>query len=744
MKTNFITIGAALFTAVVIFFSCDFNEEDISSPENAVLFSANINGAVQTRAANDAWSPGDEIGVYMVKSNTTDVVENALNKKYTTSAGNGNFSASTDDMIFYPKDGSQVDFVAYYPYRASLITLGSYNVDVSDQSDQEAIDLLYAKADNEGAGYDNSRISAVELEFRHQLSRLKLIVKTPAPELGISEDDLSNMTAEVSGLKTKAIFSLASATFREESTPTPIPLRMVTGGSLYDAIILPDDIADGVVEVTFTAGTQTFVWDISAITYESGKSYTYNVTLVKKGVATGVVASIVDWEISDDSDEWVIPPAELGTVVYNREELALAINNAKDGDYISLASDFQAWENGNPILITKKWETPITIQSADNANRALLKRTPFRIQEAQGVIFKNLDFDGTGYTDAKALQNTVGTRSSHIAIIGCKFVNMRETISVSYMSHLTIEYNDFLTTPEVGGQQNYVDFIRVFQTMDYLKIRKNRFIMNNTIFGDLATWHPDFIQFAISTPAGSYYQNNRGGECTLIEDNILYRPNFFTFIQNPAVPPGGVGNILHNSNANTQGIVVLHELLSAGQSSFEKACFRKMVIRRNDMINSMTNGVTAVGTHGLIVEGNRFRSTPGTPGTPGYNHFYSLDASFNKTYADSRPTLLLYNFSYVDSRIWCRNVTVNNNSAPRGIVGGAHSGGGQYNIDSYYTVTNWKIGENEKPDGWQDIRDAGPAFLPHDLDPWSWPVETLPAGWLDETPKDANGLWTVN
>jgi hypothetical protein len=334
----------------------------------------------------------------------------------------------------------------------------------------------------------------------------------------------------------------------------------------------------------------------------------------------------------------------------------------------------------------------------------------------------------------------VGIKSSHIAIIGCKFINVRESLSLSYINHLTIEYNDFLTTPEVGDQKNYTDFIRVYQTLDYLKIRKNRFIMNNTIFGDLSTWHPDFIQFAVSVPAGGFYANNRGGECTLIEDNIMYRPNFFVFERNPAIGSDGVGNILTNSNANTQGIVVLHELLSSNASLFEKTCHRKVIIRRNDMINSMTNGVTVLGTEDVILEGNRFRSTPGTPGTPGYI-LYSKDAGGNLTEADSRPTILLYNFSYVDERIRPRNVTVNNNSAPRDIVGGAHSGGGEYNISSYYVKTNNKIGENEKPDGWQDIRDAGAAHLPDNLDPWAWPIETLPAGWLNETPKDANGLW---
>lgn len=47
------------------------------------------------------------------------------------------------NLIYLPADNSPLDFVAYYPYTAGLEN-NIYTVDVSDQSDQSAIDLMAA------------------------------------------------------------------------------------------------------------------------------------------------------------------------------------------------------------------------------------------------------------------------------------------------------------------------------------------------------------------------------------------------------------------------------------------------------------------------------------------------------------------------------------------------------------------------------------------------------------------------
>lgn len=744
MKTTFSRAGAAIVAAVFFLSSCSKRDGlEGYIPDNAVLFSANINAAPQTKAANGAWSENDEIGIFMLETGTTDVADNTTNRKYTTVSGDGSFSASSDDLIYYPEDGSKVDFIAYYPHQPSITTLGDYVVNVADQSDQETIDLLYAHATNSGDGYDRSHSSAVGLQFRHQLSRVRLVVATPAPELHVSTEELADMTAGVSGLNTTATFNLADGGLGGAGDVATISLHRPNESLLYDAIIVPGEIANGNVAVTFAAGSQSFVWAIPEITYESGKSYTYNVTLEGQGLASGVVASIVDWEVSEDSDEFFIPPAELGTVVNTAAELRDAILSAQPGDIISLASGFKHdW--GAPIDANNKdWSSnPITIQSANNANRAELGGRPFSFVGSSGVIFKNLDFVGGSLSShPRGIRISGGSK---YAIIGCKFTNVRESVATSSVSHLTIEYNDFLTTPEVGSEQNYADFVRAFQQVDYLKIRKNRMIKRNTKFGDLSNWHPDFIQFGVSDEdTQGNYRNNRGGECVLIEDNILYRPDFFRFSPNPIWSEGALGvNILHNANNNTQGIIAVNEYTYRGNRNgyvrpFEKSAFRKFVIRNNDFINSMANTIAIMCTDGLIIEGNRIRTTPGTPGLPGYDHWFSLDDGGNRTDADARATILLYQVdSYrFDPRIYNHNVLVRNNSASRAIIGGGRSG--------FYEVEDFKTGENESPNGWQNITGIGIAYLPDDLNPWAWPENTLPAGWLNETPKDGNNQWTV-
>lgn len=296
MKTKFFKVGAAIFAVAMSLHACKQHEADEYLPENAVRFSSNINLTIATKASDASWSANDEIGIYMVGNGTTDVVDGTLNRRYVTASGDGAFSAANDQLIYYPQDGSAVDFLAYYPYQSSITTLGNYNVDVADQSDPELIDLLYAKATNEGDGYSSDYTSSVELQFHHRLSRLRLQVESPAEELDISAEELAGMTAVISGLKTKATFSLADGTLSEADDAAPISLRSVTGGTLYDAIILPENIAADVAQVTFTAGSKTFVWEVPASTIESGLSYTATITLVRDGVAAGVIGEIVDWE----------------------------------------------------------------------------------------------------------------------------------------------------------------------------------------------------------------------------------------------------------------------------------------------------------------------------------------------------------------------------------------------------------------------------------------------------------------
>jgi hypothetical protein len=308
-KSRILVMGTALL-GMVAFSACNVNDEieDNNQPQ-AVSFSAGIagqavqNGGPTTKAAGTVWASGDAIGIFMMSNGTTTIAEQAENKQYTTTGGS-TFSAVAGDEIYYPMDGSKVDFIAYYPY-ASGKTLGSsISVDVSGAqtaSSQADIDLLWAKANGTGgSGYDKvtHATTPVALAFNHKLAKMVINVKAGAAV----NTPLTGMTVTIKGMNTKNTFKLSDGTLGTPNTPAAITPRVITTASgfnaSYDAIILPYVYSsNGDVTVDFTVGGETFTWEVDATTFAPGNEYTYAVTLTRTGVA--VTGTINPWMPND-------------------------------------------------------------------------------------------------------------------------------------------------------------------------------------------------------------------------------------------------------------------------------------------------------------------------------------------------------------------------------------------------------------------------------------------------------------
>jgi hypothetical protein len=309
--------------------SCKKDDSAAPPPEDkavAVRFSSNIGGLASLvrssalKASGTAWAGNDAIGVFMVNHGSNDVRNEATNKRYVTATGNGNFAPAAADTIYYPVNGDKVDFIAYYPYVSSISTLGAYAVNVSDQSAPAAIDLLYAKADNSSAGYDESNTSSVALTFSHKLSKLTLNIAAPTASTLITAPDLASMTVSIAGLNTQASFNLAAGTLGAASAPAAITPYVVTAGAKYEAILLPGDFSG--VSVTFgvTAGSSpgNYVWNIPNGAFEAGKEYVYSVSFTGASNDVSVTGVINPWELVTPE----IPLAEPADGAYISANLA--------------------------------------------------------------------------------------------------------------------------------------------------------------------------------------------------------------------------------------------------------------------------------------------------------------------------------------------------------------------------------------------------------------------------------------
>jgi hypothetical protein len=222
-------------------------EETMLLPDEAKALKAQLIRLADGRQVNLILTTGGKVGVYMIPEGGTLATALASNKKYTASATGELTYDSEDQAIYFPVDGSKVNFVTYYPYTAT-VSNNQIAVDVTNQTSQEAIDLLYATTTT---GFNNAS-TKVNLNFTHQLTRMVLNI-TKA-----SNVTLTNFSVKLVGTETKAAFDLATGTLTTTAGNVASIAYKLTdkGNDQYqaEAIVLPSSkLADDVV-IEFTHG----------------------------------------------------------------------------------------------------------------------------------------------------------------------------------------------------------------------------------------------------------------------------------------------------------------------------------------------------------------------------------------------------------------------------------------------------------------------------------------------------------
>lgn len=295
MKKMTKLFALALLAGAMI--SCSTDDTASSTPNGkvAVQFTGGIN--VNTRAAGEAWTNGDRIGIFMTGKNqplSADAIKEGVDNVCYQSNGSIGFSpVSGGKTIFYPIDGD-VDFYSYYPHT----TVSDYKValDVTDQGKQEAIDFMYAKTP--GCNKANPQVF---LKFFHKLSNLVLEIQ-PGP--GLTQEDLKKMTVTVKGQNTKATFNLADGTISGEGNPTDIKMKTTVAGKLYEAILLPTEEASRVIEFDLNNGYDApFVWTMP-VKLEGGNRYHYTVVKLSRS-AVDISGTIKPWTEAGDNNEHI-------------------------------------------------------------------------------------------------------------------------------------------------------------------------------------------------------------------------------------------------------------------------------------------------------------------------------------------------------------------------------------------------------------------------------------------------------
>lgn len=294
MKTITELLPFALLAAATMI-SCNGKVEPVAQDEKvAVQFGSSITAS---RAVNDKWTDGDQIGIFMVGENkvlSKDAIsEEADNIAYRTE-GDGAFSpVAAEQIIYFPMNGD-VDFYAYYPYTPEV---NDYRIalDLTDQSNQEALDLMFAKVS--GCNKSNPK---VELQFSHLLSNLILEVQ---PGTGLTQADLAELTVKVKDANTKATFNLVDGTISGEETPKGFTMKTVEAGKRYEAILFPTESESREIEFDLNNDHDgPFTWTMKSA-LKGGSQYHHLVTLSR--TAAEVSGSIKPWDNGGDNGEHI-------------------------------------------------------------------------------------------------------------------------------------------------------------------------------------------------------------------------------------------------------------------------------------------------------------------------------------------------------------------------------------------------------------------------------------------------------
>lgn len=295
-----------------------------------VTFTAGIESAAVTRTTgidNDTWTSSDHIGIVMSTAGYeisngegsdgifANNIEYAADKIDRNDKGRSRatFIPVSGKPIYYPRTG-KVDFHAYYPYTkrdnkgGKLDDQYNLTVDLSDQSNPAAIDLLYAEA--LGIGRSSK---PVDFGFNHMCAKITLNV---AAGEGFTADDIRALpAADVNvKIKTSVMMQLADngqvvvATGSPTKDVHPYKANVTPAGvnAVFSVIFSPRNEKD--IPVQFTIDGKTYTVTVESIdpdnppiliSWNRGGNYVYPVIVKRTGIEVGE-CTFKAWNVDDN------------------------------------------------------------------------------------------------------------------------------------------------------------------------------------------------------------------------------------------------------------------------------------------------------------------------------------------------------------------------------------------------------------------------------------------------------------
>lgn len=256
-----------------------------------------------TRVTETAFESGDQIGLYVVNRND-DGSHNALkpsgnyvdNMRYTYSYN----TWTPDETVYWKDDKTCADFYLYYPYQAAHVNenpmVFKVEADQSKVNSYKNSDVIVGSTMNVAPSQ-----TTVYIASKHVMSQVIIALK---PGEGFTDASLaaSDIKVTLNIPAVSANIDLATGKVEpimnsDSESLTMTPMTPYKDGNVYRAIVVPQQVAQtNLIKVNVGGSDFLFSKDFN---FESGKSYTFNVTISKE--SSGLNATITGWD-SDGVD----------------------------------------------------------------------------------------------------------------------------------------------------------------------------------------------------------------------------------------------------------------------------------------------------------------------------------------------------------------------------------------------------------------------------------------------------------
>ena len=391
-KTVIIYISALLFLTGCQADKADDPRQDglvpvtLTASQGSIL---SISGGM-TRAADGLYSASsgfsgtESVRVFMNSSSSS--------SDYTVGSPTAGVSSLTGGSLYYPPSGS-ISLFAIYP--AASASSHTVTYDQTSDANYKASDLMYATKAVDQA----DKANAQNLEFAHQLVKLKLNIIKGAGITSVTEVKMKNVKRTVSVAPTTSSAGIGSATSTGDENGDNILIFSGSNTSSETqtyACVFPAQAWNNTDFITVTADSKTVTYQLNRSEWTAGAEYelTFHLNAValnntNAGVAT--VAAIGKGEYFGQfaTQTFVINKADGSISFANATETKTksvnpsdntftnAVTNTGDGivTYKSSKTDVATVNNEGLVTIVAAGTTTITATIADGANYTYASKT---------------------------------------------------------------------------------------------------------------------------------------------------------------------------------------------------------------------------------------------------------------------------------------------------------------------------------------------------------------------------------